>query len=84
MAAADMLLHPEIETFQDSLERLCESLVSLGATYAISCPIGDPERAHVMADAFYTPALNRLSDCGYPYFVHNDYSRGLCAVVYVP
>lgn len=83
MATADMLLHPEVEAFQGSLERLCESLVRLGAPCAISCPIDDPETAHVVADVFYTAAIRRLADCGFPYFIHLDSVRGLCAVVYV-
>lgn len=83
MAAADMLLHPEVETFQDSLERLCDYLLDLGMEYAISCPVDDPTTAHVTADTFYTSALRYLSESGLSYFIHHDCLWGLCAVVYV-
>lgn len=83
MAAADMLLNPKIETFQDSLERLCDSLINIEYPFAISCPIDDPTTAHVMSDMFLTVAIRRLANFGFPSFIHQDCERGLCAVVYV-
>lgn len=83
MATADMLLNPEIETFQDSLERLCDSILKGSSEYAVSCPVNDPSTAHITAVTFYTPTLRHLSESGLSYLIHNDYRYGLCAVVYV-
>lgn len=83
MATAEMLLNPKIETFQDSLERLCDSILEYGVEYSVFCPVDDSTTAYITADTFYSSDLRYLSESGLSYFIHHDCRWGLCAVVYV-